>query len=78
MYRALENIGDYKKGEVVPSEKAEVWKKMYLKCPVEFVPDVLNVSEKPVVVSKPVENKVVEKHKLEEAKPKKSLFGKKR
>lgn len=75
MYRALEDIGDFKKGDIVPSEKAEVWKKMYLKCPVEFVPDVPKIVEKPKEVSKAVETKIVEKHKVEEVKPKKNILG---
>jgi len=34
MYKALINIGDYKKGEEVPNEIAEVWDKMYAVSPV--------------------------------------------
>lgn len=37
MYKALENIGDYKKGDEVPDVQAEVWMKMYDKSPVEKV-----------------------------------------
>lgn len=36
-YIALENIGDYKKGDIVPDEKAVVWMSMYDKSPVEKV-----------------------------------------
>ena len=37
MYKAKENIGDFKKGDVVPDEIAEVWAKMYAVSPVEEV-----------------------------------------
>lgn len=37
MYKALENIGDYKKGEEVPEDKAKLWMGMYKNSPVEEV-----------------------------------------
>ena len=37
MYKAKENIGEYKIGDEVPDEKAIVWEKMYAKSPVEKV-----------------------------------------
>lgn len=37
MYIAKENIDVYKKGDVVPKDKAEVWAKMYKESPVEIV-----------------------------------------
>lgn len=37
MYKALIDIGDYKKGDVVPDEKAVIWQKMYLVSPVVAV-----------------------------------------
>ena len=40
-WKAKEPIGDYKAGDVVPAEKAEVWAKMYLKSPVEQFPDLV-------------------------------------
>jgi hypothetical protein len=43
MYKALIEIGGYKKGDVVPDEKAEVWLQMYSVPPVEKV----SGSEKP-------------------------------
>lgn len=39
-YIALIDIGDYKKGEVVPDEKAEIWANMYLESPVKKVDSV--------------------------------------
>ncbi len=35
MYKAKEDIGDYKKGDIVPDEKAFIWKDMYVESPVE-------------------------------------------
>lgn len=37
MYKALEDIGEYKNGDEVPTELAETWLKMYTKPPVEKV-----------------------------------------
>ena len=37
MYKAKIDIGDYKKGEEVPAEKAIVWMKMYKGSPVYLV-----------------------------------------
>jgi len=37
MYIAKQNIGNYKAGEEVPKELAQVWEKMYKISPVEFV-----------------------------------------
>ena len=34
VYIAKENIGDYKKGDEVPAELAEIWMNMYAKSPV--------------------------------------------
>ena len=39
MYKALEDIGGYKKGDIVPDEKGIVWAKMYDVSPVEKVED---------------------------------------
>lgn len=39
MYRAIEDIGGYKEGDIVPDEKALIWEKMYLESPVEKVGD---------------------------------------
>lgn len=38
MYKALTEIGGYKKGDIVPDELAETWIKMYDTPPVEKVP----------------------------------------
>lgn len=37
MYKALIDIGDFKKGDAVPKDKAEIWLKMYKVPPVEKV-----------------------------------------
>lgn len=37
MYKAIEEIGGYKIGEEVPTEKALTWLKMYIKPPVEKI-----------------------------------------
>ena len=37
MYKAIEEIGGYAIGDIVPDEKAEVWAKMYGVSPVEKV-----------------------------------------
>ena len=36
-WKAIENIGDYKIGDTVPTEIAVVWNSMYKKSPVEEV-----------------------------------------
>lgn len=46
-YIALIDIGDYKKGDKVPDEKAEIWEKMYLESPVKKVDDVSERKEEP-------------------------------
>ncbi len=38
-YKALIEIGGYNPGEIVPTEKAEVWEKMYKESPVQKVGD---------------------------------------
>lgn len=49
MYKAIEDIGDYKKGDTVPDDKAMVWMEMYTVSPVELVTGtVLKNLEKPV------------------------------
>lgn len=35
-YRAKEDIGNYKEGEVVSDEDATIWKEMYKESPVEY------------------------------------------
>ena len=37
MYQALIDIGDYKKGDTVPKEQAELWMKMYKFSPVKLI-----------------------------------------
>ncbi len=59
-YIALEKIDGYKIGDVVPTEKAVVWEKMYLKSPVEKVEE---KTEKPKVEKPKVEKPKVEKKK---------------
>ncbi len=58
MYKAKENIGDFKKGDIVPDEQAIVWSKMYKQSPVELI------NEKPKV-NKKIE---IKKEKPKEAK----------
>ena len=41
---AIINIDNYKKGEVVPDDKAKVWEVMYKQSPVQFVDKVSTVS----------------------------------
>lgn len=38
-YRAIKEIGGFKKGDIVPDEQAEVWASMYAESPVEKVQD---------------------------------------
>ena len=45
MYKAIRNIGGYKIGEEVPTDKAEIWLKMYLVPHVEKIDDVDEKSE---------------------------------
>ena len=45
-YHAIQEIGDYKKGDEVPADKAEIWIKMYLKSPVK----VSEVPDEPILV----------------------------
>lgn len=53
MYKAIQEIGGYKVGEIVPDEKAEAWLSMYVTPPVkkieeeieESVPEKKNISE---------------------------------
>lgn len=54
MYRALEDVAEFKKGDLVPDERAEVWKKMYLRPPVE------KVAETPAPPSPKIEKKADE------------------
>lgn len=51
-YKALTDIGDFKKGGIVPDEIAEVWLQMYKIAPVELVG---TVEPKTVVKATPVE-----------------------
>ena len=37
MYKAKIEIGEYKVGEEVPTDKAKIWEKMYVESPVEEV-----------------------------------------
>jgi len=37
MYKAKIDIGEFKKGQIVPDEIAAVWKEMYLESPVEEI-----------------------------------------
>lgn len=37
MYKAIQNIGEYKVGDEVPEEEAELWLKMYKEAPVKKV-----------------------------------------
>lgn len=67
-YKAIMNIGDYKKGEFVPDEKAEEWNSMYVVKPCEKVSDVPKLIVQPKV-------EVVEKLNVLEVKDK-STFKK--
>lgn len=51
MYKALINIGDYKKGDTVPTELAESWIEMFKISPVE------KSEKKEVAVSKKKKSK---------------------
>ena len=55
-YIAKENIGEYKKGDTVPDEKAQVWSQMYAESPVELVNSKISEqsSEKPHRTATPV------------------------
>lgn len=53
VYKAIMDIGEYKKGDFVPEDKAETWMKMYKESPVVKV-----VVEKPIVEEK----KEIKKH----------------
>jgi len=44
MYKAKIDIGGFRKGDVVPDEKAVIWEKQYLTSPVEFVQDVVKTA----------------------------------
>lgn len=48
-YIALIDIGDYKKGDKVPDEKAEVWMTMYLESPVKKVDGIPEKKEAPKI-----------------------------
>lgn len=58
-YKAKQNIGDYKKGDIVPDQLAQTWSKMYEVSPVEEVVDVETKVQKEVTAKKEkVESKV--------------------
>lgn len=60
MYKAIQEIGGYQIGEEVPSDKAEVWLKMYSVAPVKKVDGKSEKSEdKKSEPSKEVESKNV-------------------
>ncbi len=46
MYKALEKIGGYKIGDIVPGELAVVWDKMYAVSPVEKVENEVPITKK--------------------------------
>lgn len=58
VYKALENIGEYKVGDTVPDNLAIVWSKMYKVSPVEFVAE-----QKPVEVEAEVKPQTTKKKK---------------
>jgi len=70
---ALENIGDYKKGDEVPAEKAQVWNSMYAKSVAELVEDAPS-KPKAEPAPEPSESEVVHVDAGAAKKPKK-LFG---
>lgn len=37
MYKALEDIGDFKKGEIVPDDLGSIWMEMYKVSPIEKI-----------------------------------------
>jgi len=43
MYKAIIHIGDFKPGDIVPDEIAEVWLKMYVEPPVEKIEEKASV-----------------------------------
>ena len=56
MYTAKIDIGDFKKGDVIPDSKAEVWMKMYVDSPVIFHPGGADtVAEEEPSAEEPVE-----------------------
>ena len=61
MYKALIKIGDYKKGDIVPDEKAELWLQMYGIPPVEKIEG----PSDPKVVNKPKEKEVDSEGKMD-------------
>lgn len=52
-YIAIENIGDYKKGQEVPEEQAKIWMSMYLTSPVKLVESQLSSQPLPVESKQP-------------------------
>jgi hypothetical protein len=49
MYKAKIDIGGFRKGDIVPAEKALVWANMYLENPCEFVEEQVQVKkEEPI------------------------------
>lgn len=66
---ALEDIGEFKKGQDVPEEKALIWQAMFLKSPVQ------EVKEAPAPKEKPLETLESPVH---ESKPHKKMWGAKK
>lgn len=66
---ALEDIGDFKKGQEVPADKAIAWKAMYKVSPVQEVADAPKAKELPL--------ETLEAH-TPEPKPHKKMWGAKK
>lgn len=55
MYKAKIDIGEFKKGEVVPEEQALLWISMYKESPVEKFTEVKKPEEKDTIIDKVVD-----------------------
>jgi hypothetical protein len=73
---ALIDVSDYKKGSVVPDEKAKLWLKMFVVPCVEFRPDPVPVREETVQPS--LNPKIAEKNSTPAQAHKKIAVSKKK
>jgi len=54
MYKAKMDIGDFKKGDVVPDEIAQIWDSMYKESPVELINHSKEIIKKETVEENPM------------------------
>jgi hypothetical protein len=58
MYKAIMEIGEYKSGDIVPDEKAELWNRMYAVKPC--------IEDKTIVSESVIEKKIIDVSNLDD------------